>query len=852
MHSMLLTILGLLVVAYLPGAVMFRAPVLDRPRRAALDPEERVFWSACLSIASSSLIVLALAASGRYTFGRLLLADAAVAACPALLFRRRLLYQRAAAPAPSLGKPSSEDVRSLGLSGFRTSFLLPLALVVLGCWLFFPPFEHVAGGQDPGVYVNEGVALAQRGSLIFREDVVASMPAAVRDLFFPSHHNGNYYSLRFMGFFVVDPDRGTVVGQFPHLYPAWIAIGYGVAGLRGALCTTPVAAILGLLAVYFAGARLLGRWPALAAALLLALNVATTWFAREPNSDVVAQALVVAALLAYARAHVDGDRFFAPVAAVLLGLMLFLRIDSVLALAGVGAAVILHVLDGKRPRLLFLLPSLALVAVGWFYLRTVLPMYSGRPIAFAQNLQPLARALLAGGLVGLVALVLAARVDRIAAPLRWAVPRLLATVLVTAAVYAYFFRAPAQVPGGIAWHDARSLETFTWYFPPIALALSVAGYVLVSWRSFWRDPALMLTLTAYSLFLFYKTQIVPDHFWAARRFVPMILPGACLMASAAACALVGAARRPNVFARAAGALGLALLAVIGVQLVRADLPVVRHVQHAGIVSRLDTLAGRFSPDDLLIVNPRDVSTDLHVVAPALNYIWNRTSLVLPSPKPDKRAFAAFLAWARSRYHNVYFLGGGGTDLVSTAIAAEPVFSDRFQVPEYESRRNAYPRVVKRKEFDFGVYRFTNPAAQPDAFVLDVGTLDDLNVVRFHAKERSDGLNFRWTRDASYIALPRMDRARTLTLWMDAGGRPAKAAAAHVTIYWNDALLGETAVTAGLNAYQFAIVAPAARPASLPEEGATVKIVSNTWKPRQLLGVEDDRDLGVRVHRVEVR
>ena len=33
-----------------------------------------------------------------------------------------------------------------------------------------------------------------------------------------------------MGFYLLDADEGSVVGQFPHLYPVWIAIGYGVNG----------------------------------------------------------------------------------------------------------------------------------------------------------------------------------------------------------------------------------------------------------------------------------------------------------------------------------------------------------------------------------------------------------------------------------------------------------------------------------------------------------------------------------------------------------------------------------------------------------------------------------------------
>ena len=116
-------------------------------------------------------------------------------------------------------------------------------------------------------------------------------------------------------------------------------------------------AILGVLAVYFAGRRLAGAPAAWAAAALLTLNVVQVWFARYPNAEMVMQALLFAALLAHARAHVDGDRFFAPVAGALLGLLLFLRFDAVLGIAGVLAALALGVLAG-RARVARLLPRL--------------------------------------------------------------------------------------------------------------------------------------------------------------------------------------------------------------------------------------------------------------------------------------------------------------------------------------------------------------------------------------------------------------------------------------------------------------------------------------------------------------
>jgi hypothetical protein len=519
---MLFTILSLIVVAYLPGALVFRVPALDRQRRADLASEERLFWAIVLSLAWSSAVVLALAAAGHYTLGRLLVADLGAATCLVVLFRRGLLW-RAAARRPTW------------------TILMPLTLVALGCWLFFPAFDHVVGGKDPGVYISEGIVIAQRGALVIHDTVVSSLPPPLRDLFFPSHHQAAYYGVRFMGFFVLDPAQGTVVGQFPHLYPAWIAIGYGLAGVRGALATTPLAALLGVLAVYFAGARLLGRWPAFLGATLLALNVATIWFAREPNSEVVTQVLLFGALLAFARAHVDGDRFFAPVAAVLVGLALFLRIDVLLALGGFAVAVVFQLLEGRRPRLLFLVPLAAMIAAtATYYLSATMGVYMMRPIVFVANLNPLLLGLLALAVVSLAGVVVLSRIERVAALLRRCLPIVLAVALPAAACYAYCLRMPA---GRLAWQDARSLEAFSWYFPPLALATAVAGYSVTAWRSFSRAPALVATIAVYAFFVFYKMQIFPEHFWVARRFIPVILPGACLMVGAAVAFVLGVVQR---------------------------------------------------------------------------------------------------------------------------------------------------------------------------------------------------------------------------------------------------------------------------------------------------------------------
>ena len=118
----MLTLLPAIVIGWLPGAVVFRLPWYARDRRAALEAGERIFWQVVISIALSLAVVLALASLGRYTFERLLIVDLGAAIALASLARFRLRLGSAAA------RPGWEA-------------LIPIALLFLATWRFFPPSE---------------------------------------------------------------------------------------------------------------------------------------------------------------------------------------------------------------------------------------------------------------------------------------------------------------------------------------------------------------------------------------------------------------------------------------------------------------------------------------------------------------------------------------------------------------------------------------------------------------------------------------------------------------------------------------------------------------------------------------
>ncbi len=150
-----------------------------------------------------------------------------------------------------------------------------------------------------------------------------------------------------MGFFVLDPDTGAVVSQFPHLFPVSIAIGYGLDGLSGgASCRGRVGdprRAGGVFRGRAAGRATRGVRPARFSSRSTSSRSGSR-ATRTPKSS--CRRCCFAALLGDARAHVDGDAFFAPVAGSLLGLLLFLRFDAVLGVAAVMAALALMVLAG--------------------------------------------------------------------------------------------------------------------------------------------------------------------------------------------------------------------------------------------------------------------------------------------------------------------------------------------------------------------------------------------------------------------------------------------------------------------------------------------------------------------------
>ena len=187
----MLTLLPAIVIGWLPGAVLFRLPWLDRERRAALEADERIFWQVVISVALSLAVVLALAALDRYSFERLLIVDLGAAIALASLARFRLRLGSAAARPGWDGADTHRSARSCDRGGS------------------FHRRNTSSAARIPACTSTKASRSRSAARSSAPDPVIASVPNFARDLFFPSEHRTDYYSGRFMGFFIQEPGAGT-------------------------------------------------------------------------------------------------------------------------------------------------------------------------------------------------------------------------------------------------------------------------------------------------------------------------------------------------------------------------------------------------------------------------------------------------------------------------------------------------------------------------------------------------------------------------------------------------------------------------------------------------------------------
>lgn len=831
--------IGLIV---LPGLAFL--VLLPREERAALAFDEVLFLVPAVGTMAAAWVGLVLAEAGRFS----------------------LVTAGWALGVPSLLVVVIRLRRPFGIARPRLRDGLPFVLLlVLALGLDARPSEYLVGGRDPGIYVASMALIGRTGGIVYTDPTVLSIPPEDVELFYRNPGNPDFSWSRFMGFPLESPRTGRVFAEFFHLFPAFGAFLFQAMGIKGALATPAVFGLLGTLAVFLALRRILGPIPATLGAALLAINVVQVWFARFPMSEPMSQFLLFAGFLALAHWEERGAPHFGLLAGVAFGLSLLVRIDSALILAPLALYVGLRRMRRDlswRQALPLLAPFAVLCGHALLHALVWSRKYTLDILNRPYWKQPAVVWLLLAA-AALVAVYLADRLgplvnqwmDRRSRGLKIA----LVVGLCLAAAYAYFVRPALSAWAGadnndpaaalahpeilhalgfrrLAAQDAQAFVRLGWVIHPLGLALAVLGLARLLWCFRPRALLLVLTTLVFAAFYFYKLRVWNDYFFAARRFVPVLLPCALALAALALVELASSRRWRR-------GLGLVLGAALVTLFVRDTARIVRHVDWRDTVAYIDEIGRFLGPRDIVIFEQQE---SIHLLSLPLWAAHGVPILELARWNPDPALLDhALRAWGRE-YDHVYFAYTYRAEKGLCGVFLQRVRDFVFNTTEWERSYSGMPARAEPRVFRFTIARVVLPEEVdvPALPALDIGGSDDLQVSGFFLKERGGGHSFRWSGPCASILMPALADARAVTIVASIGARPEDPPTS-VSVHLGGETLGSFVATPDWRAYRFPI------PTRL-SGNRLLRLGAPTWRPKNVDPRSDDqRDLGVMVDRVWV-
>jgi hypothetical protein len=414
-------------------------------------------------------------------------------------------------------------------------------LGAVGLVMFLPGFPYLYADKDPGVYVVHSLAIARDGDVRIDDPVLeADLPGV---LFAPG--------ARFPGIWIDGDDTDRVTPQFFHFFPSLAATAVDVTDERAAFHLNPLLGSLSVVAFGLGARRAFGTTAAVLAGGLLAIAMPQVWQAKYPSTEVLAQLLLVGALLAVAIAADRRSRTFGLIAGLLVGTGFLARPDGLLPVVlTIGAGGLLLAL-GRLPDearwtgigLAATLPYACLNAYGLRSDYTLGNEVPGLPLVAAG-----AVAVLVGGRLArrpVAALRRRGLPPRLPAAVRHHPQRVAGLAAAAALGVLFLVLANREQLFGIDYtdllgpeprrsYDEINLWRLTWYLTRLVPVLAVVGLAVVGWQR-WRAARWLVLVPGLAMVPLYliEAQISPRLMWWVRRFVPGVVPVLLLLAAVA-------------------------------------------------------------------------------------------------------------------------------------------------------------------------------------------------------------------------------------------------------------------------------------------------------------------------------
>lgn len=579
------------------------------------------------------------------------------------------------------------------------------AYVVAGCagiMLLPQRGEWILGGWDPGIYVNQGVALERNGALRPAPDLFFSRLTGPELEWFtrPSFNFTEAYPV-----VPLDRQRALEPFFFP-LTPAWIAMAQRAGGLRAA---TRANEFLGWLTlpVFFALARRLHparpyAWMALA---LLLLQPMWLYHLHFPTSEMLQLLLLCGIGLLLP------DRHARPVFPWLLAGLLGLAMLNRFSFLPFGALLVCVLAWLDLPRAARIrVAGERILQIGALVLGAICDALT-QPTTLGRLERQMPELLMTFAFLVIIALAL----DILAfhPQLRRGLPAFLERGAWLAGLAAFGLLAAAsfgsadEALSGFRWSCGLVLHFGGW----AAVALALAGALLMALRGGGAPAGLkawalfLLAATSVTMLLPEIARLLP---WATRRYVEFTVPLLALLGALPVARLWAAGR----FRRAGRTLALLLLAAVLGGNARGAWHAWRMTEYNGLSAVLAEAARRIGPGDVVVADHFRWGTPLC-------FLYDRQvvngELFFADRHPDRMQNALrVLARMAREGHPVRFLTSTEAGLRIFPVPVAPARLDWESAPWTMRETVHSPRAIaleqREKSKRFRLYTWTPPDA----------------------------------------------------------------------------------------------------------------------------------------------
>lgn len=418
-------------------------------------------------------------------------------------------------------------------------FVLVAGVLIYG-WL--APHEHILGGRDSGTYVATAAWIGDQGTLQMN----------VGDPIFDGT-NVVYESIGF-------PSVGSsdeLKPQFLHMFPSLMAYAAALSGdFDGVFLVAPLVAAIGLLGFFAFTRSLLSSRFSLFATALVTVSLPFAYFYRAPFSEALAFTFLFGGLWALNEALARRSYRIATGAGALLGAVTIVRIDGIVILLGLTAYLALLRArsdpnaalpkDSERS-------DIDIVDRAWKVAASMMVLATLDGAIFSPPYLSDHGTLITAVLVLVLALrFLSSPMGRLYRGYKTLLANGLTVVAGAFFIYAALVRPYQAEPtrsdiygleglqraAGVAVEPFRSyaelsVHWLVWYLGIPLVTLGLAGLVFKIRETVLSGfspagPLVAISATATILFV-YRPSINPDHIWAMRRFVPLVIPALVIL-----------------------------------------------------------------------------------------------------------------------------------------------------------------------------------------------------------------------------------------------------------------------------------------------------------------------------------